>query len=70
MSSSGHAVNVRSSVKSSLSFSLGTGLFRGTILDPGTRKSASFTGAVLQDREVGRGWFIATDQSGRVVVAP
>jgi hypothetical protein len=70
MSSNGHAVNVRSSVKSSLSFSLGTGLFRGTILDPGTRKFVSFTGAVLQDQEVGLGWFIETDQSGRVVVAP
>jgi hypothetical protein len=64
------AVNARSSATSSLNFSLGTGLFRGTVLEPGTRKLVTFTGAVLQDREVGRGWFILTDQSGRVLVAP
>jgi hypothetical protein len=68
--SNNHAVNARSSARSGLNFSLGTGLFRGTVLEPGSRKLMTLSGAVLQDRNVGRGWFILTDQSGRVLVAP
>jgi hypothetical protein len=64
------AVNLRSSAKSSLNFSLGTGLFRGTVVDPGTRKAVAFNGVVLQDRDEGRGWFIGTHQSGQVLVSP
>jgi hypothetical protein len=52
--------------KLSLSFSLSSGVFQGRITDLATRKATSFRGAVLQKTNIGAGYFLNTNQSGRV----
>jgi hypothetical protein len=61
-----------SSNKLSLVFTPSTGLFRGTVVDPAGAKSRpiSFSGAVLQNTNAGRGFFLGTNQSGTVLIQP
>ena len=47
-----------------------SGLFRGSIAVPGTGKTLSFTGVVLQKQNIGSGHFLGTNQSGRVLLSP
>jgi hypothetical protein len=54
----------------SLSFSRSTGTFRGTVIDPTSGKSLSFSGAVLQKQGVGYGLMLGAAHSACVVIAP
>jgi len=56
--------------KLSLTFSLATGLFRGSVTVPGTTRSLPFNGAVYQKRHDASGFFSGTNQSGRVLLSP
>jgi len=55
-----------SSNKLSLSLSTWSGLFRGSVANPATGKSASFKGAVLQNRNGGAGFLSGTNRSARL----
>ena len=52
--------------KLTLSFTLSSGLFSGTLIETGTVKKVVFKGAVLQSLNSGSGFFLGTNQSGRV----
>jgi hypothetical protein len=54
----------------SLSFSRSTGTFRGTVADPTSGKSLSFSGAALQKQGAGYGLLLGAAQSACVVIAP
>jgi hypothetical protein len=43
-----------------------SGLFSGTVVLPKTGKSKPFKGAILQKLDVGYGYFLGTNQGGRV----
>jgi len=47
-----------------------SGLFRGTVTMPGTNKTFTFTGVLLQKQTNGSGFFLGTNQSGRVHFQP
>lgn len=49
-------------------FTLSSGLFKGTLLNPATAKKISFAGALLQNSDSGSGYFALTNQSGRVLL--
>ena len=59
-----------SSNKLSLSFSLSAGSFKGSVVNPATSKSMSFTGVVLQNQGAASGFFPGSGQSGDVLIAP
>jgi uncharacterized repeat protein (TIGR03803 family) len=52
----------------SISFSLSTGLFSGSVEDPATSRSFSFKGVVLQSQKRGAGFFLGGSQSGEVKI--
>jgi hypothetical protein len=56
--------------KTTLSFTTSSGLFKGSAVDPATRKSIPFTGAVLQKQNSGAGNFRQGNQVGRVLILP
>lgn len=56
--------------KMSLSLTTGTGLFKGTIVDPSTGKSVPFQGVLYEKGNVGLGFFPGANQSGAVSFAP
>ena len=60
---------VTSSNKVSLTFTLSTGAFRGSVPNPagGKTKAISIGGVVLQDQNEGRGYFLGTGASGEVI---
>jgi hypothetical protein len=43
-----------------------TGLFSGTVVPPGATKSIPFKGAIVQGQAKGYGFFLGTNQAGRV----
>jgi hypothetical protein len=47
-----------------------SGLFSGSIGVPGSGKTVAFTGVVLQKQNIGSGFFLGTNQSGRVLLSP
>ena len=47
-----------------------TGQFTGSVTPPGTRKAVPFKGAILQKQGYGGGFFLGTNQSGRVYFSP
>ena len=49
-----------------LRFTPGMGLWKGTVADPSSGRSIVFQGAVLQAQNSGSGFFLGTNQSGRV----
>jgi len=59
-----------SSNKLSLTLAPSSGLFKGTVLNQTDGTSISFRGAVLQDENSGSGYFLRTNQSGRVFLGP
>jgi hypothetical protein len=59
-----------SSNKLSLSLTLPNGLFSGLVQIPGTTRSNAFRGALLQSDAAGYGYFLGTNQSGRVYFGP
>ncbi len=56
----------QSSNRLSLSFTLSSGSFRGTVVNPATLQSIAFGGVALQKVNLGRGYYLGTDQSGPV----
>lgn len=50
----------------SLSFTLSSGLFKGSFIHPATAKKTSFTGAILQTNNSGSGFFLETNGTGQV----
>jgi hypothetical protein len=47
-----------------------TGLFTGTFQAAGSSRIVNFKGAVLQNMTNASGYFLGTNQSGRVLIAP
>jgi hypothetical protein len=52
--------------KMTLTVSLPTGLFSGSVTAPGATRSTPFKGALFQKADFGAGFFLGTNQSGRV----
>lgn len=52
--------------KLTLSIVFSSGLFSGSVTAPGATRSVSFRGALHQKHNYGSGFFLGTDQSGRV----
>jgi len=46
-----------------------TGLLTGSVVDPQTGKAVTVKGIILQNQEVGAGFFLGTNQSGQVLLA-
>ena len=44
----------------------GSGLFRGTVVDPGGGRPMPFGGVIVQNQNMGSGYFLIGTQSGRV----
>ena len=53
-----------------LTIALPTGLFTGTVTEPGTGRTILVRGALLQKQVLGCGFFLGTNQSGRVTIEP
>jgi glucose/arabinose dehydrogenase len=60
----------RGTNKLTLTLSQSTGRFSGRVTPPGARTSAAFKGALLQKQGYGGGFFLGTNQSGRVHFGP
>ena len=58
---------VTSTNNTSLSFSLGSGIFKGKVFN-GTGKPISFSGVVLTNVDQGRGYFLGPTRSGQVLL--
>jgi len=56
--------------KLALAFTLTTGLFHGSVLNPATGKQIPVNGALLQKQNLGYGYFLGTNQTGRVTLGP
>jgi uncharacterized repeat protein (TIGR01451 family) len=56
--------------KLALTFTPASGLFKGTCVAAGTTRKITFNGAVLQKANRGSGYFLGTNQVGRVVFRP
>jgi len=56
--------------KLTLAITTASGLFKGTFMDPVSRKSVAFNGVLLQKQDYGSGYFLGTNQSGRVYFGP
>jgi hypothetical protein len=69
LSLSGRVTNL-SSNRLALSFSLPTGLFNGSVVEPSSAKALTFKGVVLQKQNAGFGFLLGTNLSSRVVLAP
>jgi hypothetical protein len=54
----------------SMSITRSNGLFSGSVKVPGTTRTNTFKGALLQDLDSGYGYFLGTNQSGSVFLAP
>ena len=53
-----------------LSLTVSNGTFAGKMTVPGTTRTNTFKGALLQDSDAGYGFFLSTNQSGRVFFGP
>jgi hypothetical protein len=53
-----------------LTFSLGNGTFRGTVVDPSSRTALPFSGVVLQNLNLGAGLLIGNNLSSGVTLSP
>jgi hypothetical protein len=58
---------VTSANKVSVVFTLSTGAFRGSVPNPAGGKAISFGGVVLQNQNLGEGYFLGTSESGKVI---
>jgi hypothetical protein len=61
---------VTSSNKTSLAITLSTGLFRGNAPSLAVGKTIPFRGVLLQKQNRGAGFFLGTNQSGKVYFGP
>jgi hypothetical protein len=69
LSANGRVTNL-SSNRLTLGVTPTTGMFTGTATDPNTGRLAIFSGALLQKQNAGVGYFLGTNQSGRVTFRP
>jgi hypothetical protein len=69
LGNSGRIINL-SRNQLSLSFSLGTGTFKGVATDPVLNTSLPFSGAVFQKQNAGYGLILGTNQSSQVNLVP
>jgi hypothetical protein len=53
-----------------LSLNPGLGVFSGAFVDPASRKTTRFQGALYRDRRIGRGYFLGAGGSGQVSLEP
>lgn len=67
---SNNKVTNLSSNKLSLSITLSTGSFSGSVVNPATAKSIRIQGALQQKLNTGYGYFLGTNQSGQVFFGP
>ena len=51
-----------------MTLSPSTGQFKGSFVDTAAVRTVSFTGVVLQKSTNGAGYFLGTNQSGRVLL--
>ena len=56
--------------KLSLTLTLSTGVFKGSVVNPATAQTIPFSGVVLQKRNGGYGFFLSASQSGQVYFGP
>jgi hypothetical protein len=63
-------VTNQSSNALSLTITTASGLFRGTVVNPATKKSVPISGVVLQKQNFGGGFFSGTNQTGNVYFGP
>jgi hypothetical protein len=56
--------------KLTLTFSASNGAFSGKLTDPSTATMATFHGVVLQDQNIGTGYFLGSSHSGQVFLGP
>jgi len=54
--------------KVTMSFTLSSGLFKGTMVESGLTKKHSFSGVVFQKANHGSGFCLGTNQSAQVVL--
>ena len=66
----GNKITNLSANKLTMNFSLSTGIFTGTVTDPGMNKIWSFSGAVLQQNNVGYGSLMGTNSSSQMALFP
>jgi hypothetical protein len=66
----GSKVTNLSSNKLSLSFTLSTGLYHGSVTDPSTGHASTFSGAVFQKVNMGYGFLLGKNRSSGVEIAP
>ena len=67
---SGGNVTNRATNAMKMSVTTANGLFAGTTTEPGTGRKLQFKGAAFQDVYEGRGWWLGTNGSGPVYLAP
>lgn len=65
-----NSVTVVGADKASVKLVRNQGLFKGSLVDPASGGKIKINGAVLQNRMSGSGFFLGTDQSGRVAIEP
>ena len=53
-----------------LTFRTSSGLFKGSVMNPETGQPISVSGIVLQNQNVGAGFFLGTNESGSVILSP
>ncbi len=63
-------VTVTSTNRTTLSITAASGLLRGSFINPGTGRSSSIKGALLQKQQWGGGVFLGTNQTGLLMVQP
>jgi hypothetical protein len=68
--STGNKVVNTSSNKLTFKVVLPSGAFNGNVTEAGTTRSVPFKGVLLQNQNVGCGYFLGTNQSGRVFLGP
>ncbi|NOS70319.1 MAG: hypothetical protein HOP33_10355 [Verrucomicrobia bacterium] len=59
-----------SSNKLTMTFTLTSGLFKGSVTDTNTGKAIPFAGVLLQKLDSGYGYFLGTNQSGQALFMP
>ena len=68
--STANKVSNQSSNALTVTITTASGLFKGTVVDPVTRKSIAINGVVLQKQGYGAGVFLGTNQTGQVYFGP
>ena len=54
----------------SLKFTRATGMFNGSFVNPGTGKTISYRGVVVQAQQRAKGYFFSAGESGSVELRP